>query len=98
GVQATVDGAAVTVGGPALLRELKVAEPEVLTDQVGAWKRRGATVLYVVREDKVLGALSLEDAIRPESRQAVDELHRRGRRGGMSGGVAPQGGGAGAAR
>jgi Cu2+-exporting ATPase len=80
GVQATVDGAAVAVGGPALLRELKVAEPEVLTDQVGAWKRRGATVLYVVREDKVLGALSLEDAIRPESRQAVDELHRLGKR------------------
>src|SRR5215213_8270643 len=80
GVQATVDGAAVAVGGPALLRQLKVAEPEVLTDQVGAWKRRGATVLYAVREDKVLGALSLEDAIRPESRQAVQELHRLGKR------------------
>ena len=80
GVQATVDGAAVAVGGPALLRELKVAEPEALADQVGAWKRRGATVLYVVREDKVLGALALEDAIRPESRQAVSELHRLGKR------------------
>jgi P-type Cu2+ transporter len=80
GVQATVDGAAVAVGGPALLRELAVAEPEGLADQVGAWKRRGATVLYVVREDKVLGALSLEDAVRPESRQAVQELHRLGKR------------------
>jgi Cu2+-exporting ATPase len=36
--------------------------------------------LYVVREDKVLGALALEDAIRPESRQAVSELHRLGKR------------------
>jgi len=80
GVQATVDGAAVAVGGPALLRELEVAEPEGLADQVGAWKRRGATVLYVVRDDKVLGALALEDAVRPESRQAIDELHRLGRR------------------
>jgi Cu2+-exporting ATPase len=80
GVHATVDGAAVAVGGPALLRELAVAEPEVLADQVGAWKRRGATVLYVVREDKVLGALSLEDAVRPESHQAVRELHRLGKR------------------
>ena len=80
GVQATVDGAAVAVGGPALLRELQVAEPEVLADQVDAWKRRGATVLYVVREDKVMGALSLEDAVRPESRQAVSELHRLGKR------------------
>src|SRR5512132_4164037 len=70
GVQATVDGAAVAVGGPALLRELAVAEPEGLSEYVGTWKRRGATVLYVVREDKVMGALSLEDAVRPESRRA----------------------------
>jgi P-type Cu2+ transporter len=80
GVQATVDGAAVAVAGPALLRELAVAEPEALVEQVGAWKRRGATVLYVVRVDKVMGALSLEDAVRPESRQAVSELHRLGKR------------------
>jgi Cu2+-exporting ATPase len=34
----------------------------------------------VVRDDQVLGALSLEDAVRPESRQAVAELQRLGRR------------------
>jgi P-type Cu2+ transporter len=80
GVQARVDGATVTAGGSALLRALKVTEPEVLAEQVGAWRRRGATVLYVVRDDKVLGALLLEDAVRPESHQAVEELHRLGKR------------------
>jgi Cu2+-exporting ATPase len=80
GVQARVEGATVAVGGPALLRQLELAEPEVLADQVGVWKQRGATVLYVVRDDKVVGALSLEDAVRPESRQAVEELHRLGKR------------------
>ena len=55
GVQARVEGATVAVGGPALLRQLELAEPEVLADQVGVWKQRGATVLYVVREDKVVG-------------------------------------------
>jgi Cu2+-exporting ATPase len=80
GVQATVDGAAVAVGGPALLRQLELTEPEGLAEQVGAWKRRGATVLYVVRDDKVLGALALEDTVRPESRQAVEQLHRLGKR------------------
>jgi P-type Cu2+ transporter len=80
GVQARVDGATVTVGGPALLRALKVTDPEVLAEQLGAWKRRGATVLYVVRDDKVMGALALEDAVRPESHQAVEELHRLGKR------------------
>jgi Cu2+-exporting ATPase len=80
GVQAEVEGATVAVGGPALLRELKVTEPEVLAGQVGGWRRRGASVLYVVRDDKVMGALALEDAVRPESGQAVAELHRLGRR------------------
>ena len=80
GVQAQVEGGTVAVGGPALLRDLKVAEPEVLAGQLGEWRSRGATVLFVVREDKVLGALALEDTVRPESRQAVEELHRLGRR------------------
>ena len=80
GVSARVDGAVVAVGGPALLRELDLKAPEELADQVEAWKARGAAVLYVVRDDKVLGALALEDAVRPESRQAVAGLHRLGKR------------------
>jgi Cu2+-exporting ATPase len=80
GVQATVEDATVAVGGPALLRELDVPEPEALAEQIAEWKRRGAAVLYVLAGDKVLGALALEDAIRPESRQAIAELHRLGKR------------------
>jgi Cu2+-exporting ATPase len=37
-------------------------------------------VLFVVSDGKVLGALTLEDAVRPESRQAVERLHRLGKR------------------
>jgi len=43
-----------------------------------AWRQRGATVLYVVRDGIVIGALALDDEIRPESRAAVDALHRLG--------------------
>jgi P-type Cu2+ transporter len=80
GVTARVHGATVAVGGPALLRELEVSVPDELADRVEGWKARGAAVLYVVRDDKVLGALALEDAVRPESRQAVAGLHRLGKR------------------
>jgi P-type Cu2+ transporter len=80
GVQASVDGSAVAVGGPALLGRLELAEPEALAAELDGWRARGAAVLYVVRDDKVVGALALEDAVRPESRQAVDELHRLGKR------------------
>ena len=51
GVHARVEGIPVAVGGPALLRQLELAEPEMLADRVGVWKQRGATVLYVVREE-----------------------------------------------
>jgi Cu2+-exporting ATPase len=77
-VQADVDGVAVAVGGPALLRELGLDAPPVLVERTRAWSERGASVLHVIRAGKVAGALALEDEVRPESAQAVDELHRHG--------------------
>ncbi|RKR19921.1 copper-translocating P-type ATPase [Arthrobacter oryzae] len=78
GVRATVRGRTVQVGGPALLRELGLHEPPALAAATGAWLERGAAVLHVVDNGTVLGAVSLEDAVRPESRQAVRALQARG--------------------
>jgi P-type Cu2+ transporter len=89
GVEATVAGSRAAVGGPALLRE-RGADPGLLDGQVEEWKRRGAAILYVLRDDQVLGALALEDEVRPESREAVDELHRLGVRVAMITGDARQ--------
>jgi Cu2+-exporting ATPase len=78
GVEATVDGHAVAVGGPALLRERGLDVPAALRERLELWKERGAAVLYVVRDDDVVGALALEDEIRPESLEAVRALHGLG--------------------
>ncbi|UZX04896.1 heavy metal translocating P-type ATPase [Arthrobacter sp. CDRTa11] len=78
GVRAEVDGRTVHVGGPALLRELGTAEPDELARSTDAWINRGAAVLHVIDGGRVLGAVSLEDAVRPESRQAVAALQNRG--------------------
>jgi Cu2+-exporting ATPase len=78
GVRATVGGRTVYVGGPALLRELGLQEPPALAAATGPWLERGAAVLHVVDGGTVLGAVSLEDAVRPESRQAVRALQARG--------------------
>ncbi len=90
GVEAVVEGMRVAVGGPALLRERELEIPAELTDEVEAWKGRGAAVLFVVAEDRIIGGLSLEDEIRPESRVAVDQLHRLGVKVGMITGDARQ--------
>jgi P-type Cu2+ transporter len=78
GVEAAIDGIPYAVGGPALLRERHVDVPADLKDHVFEWQSRGAAVLYLVRSDDVVGALALEDEIRPEARQAVAELQGAG--------------------
>jgi Cu2+-exporting ATPase len=78
GVRANVDGTSVAVGGPAMLAELGVTVPEDITSITRSWVARGAAVLHVVRGGRVLGAVALEDAVREESRQAIDALHTRG--------------------
>jgi Cu2+-exporting ATPase len=80
GVEATIDGLPYAVGGPALLRERQLVEPEVLRPLVEEWKARGAAVLFLVRRDEIVGALALEDQIRPEAKDAVAELRRLGKR------------------
>ncbi|HMC08337.1 MAG TPA: heavy metal translocating P-type ATPase, partial [Actinomycetota bacterium] len=78
GVEAGVGGVQVAVGGPALLRERGLDEPSELAEATNAWKQRGAAVLYVVRSGEIIGAVALEDEIRPESHPAVDALHALG--------------------
>ena len=80
GVEATVEGAAYAVGGPVLLRERQLTEPAEITEQTTEWKHRGAAVLYLVKDTEIIGALALEDEIRPEARQAVDQLRQMARR------------------
>jgi len=79
GVEATIDGQRYAVGGPALLRERHLDEPEALHAQVQEWKARGAAILYLARGDEIAGALALEDQIRPEAKEAVAELRRMGK-------------------
>jgi P-type Cu2+ transporter len=78
GVEAEVGGSTVAVGGPSLLRERELEEPADLVGAVETWKARGATVLHVIRDSRITGALALEDEIRPESREAVKALHEQG--------------------
>jgi Cu2+-exporting ATPase len=80
GVEATVDGTTYAVGGPALLRERDLIEPEQVAAVADGWRQRGAAVLYLVRSEAIMAAFALEDEIRPEARQAVAELQAMGRR------------------
>ena len=90
GVEATVEGRRVAVGGPALLAEAGLSEPAELRAGVERWRRDGGSVLWVVIDGEVSGALTLADEIRPESVAAVEALHQRGVRVAMITGDARQ--------
>ncbi len=78
GVSAVVGGARVKVGGPALLDRTGTSPRPA-----APWATSGVTILHILVEDTVVGAVGLADEVRPESRQAVDALHARGIRVGM---------------
>ena len=75
GVEAEVEEVHVAVGGPALLRDRDLDVPDDLEEATQDWRDRGAAVLYVVRDETIIGALALEDQVREASREAVAQLH-----------------------
>jgi Cu2+-exporting ATPase len=74
GARASVGGRLVAVGGPRLLADLDLA-PDPASE---GWAREGLTVLHVVADGAVAGALAVEDEIRAESAEAVRSLHAMG--------------------
>jgi P-type Cu2+ transporter len=90
GVEGSLNGTRVAVGGPSLLRERGLDVPDELQRETEPWRSRGASVLYVVRHGAVVGALALEDQVRPEAREAVERLHALGIRVAMITGDARQ--------
>ncbi len=83
GVKATLDGTEYAVGGPTLLRELDAEVPEELRRATTTWNDRGAAVLQLLRlgDDgaaRAVGAIALEDEVRPEAKQAIAQLRAAG--------------------
>jgi P-type Cu2+ transporter len=78
GAKAFVEGKSVEIGGPRLLTEAKVTAPPDIEKLTSEWAADGKTVLYAVEEGRLLGAFAVEDETRPESSEAVAELHRLG--------------------
>lgn len=89
GAEALVQGRRVVVGGPRSLTEANVMVPAELEVRTAAWASDGKTVLYAVAQGGLLGAFTVEDEIRPESAEAVTELHGLGIRVAMITGDSP---------
>jgi len=75
GAQAMVDGRMVMIVRPSYVVEHNLAGS---TTKVETLTAQAKTVVYVLSDGVVQGAIALADTIRPESRQAVVALHAMG--------------------
>ncbi|MBN1454631.1 MAG: cadmium-translocating P-type ATPase [Methanomicrobia archaeon] len=75
GAEGVVEGKRTLVVGPGYLREKHIAIDE---DKLREVSTSGNTIIYVVQEAEVLGAIALGDIIRAESREAIAGLKARG--------------------
>lgn len=69
GVEATVEGKQIKVVSPGYLEEKNISLP------VNFKQDAAATVVFILINDNLAGYISLSDAIRPESAEAIKILH-----------------------
>ena len=75
GAQAMVEQATVKVVSPGYLKESNLVADDERVRQV---TDEGKTVVYILVNDQLDGAIALADIIRPESREALDRLKQMG--------------------
>lgn len=78
GAQARVAGKTIYVGSQGLMQELKLQAPDAVASEATAAAKEGKTIVYVMDDAHVKGAIALADVIRSESKQAVSDLQRLG--------------------
>ena len=77
GIRAAVQGRAVAIG-ERLLEQERVAMLESARRRMADLEAEGNTVVPIAIDRQVAGLLVISDTVRPESRQAVDDLNRSG--------------------
>jgi Cu2+-exporting ATPase len=78
GAMGRVDGKEVRVVSPGYLREESLDTGILENDEVSRLSEEGKTVVFLVRNGEVTGAIALADIIRDESREAIRRLREMG--------------------
>lgn len=89
GVRGIVNGGEVYVGGQAMLEYASEATPKNILEEISEENKKGKTIIFVVRDKKMFGAIALADLIREESRAAIADLQKLGMKVAMITGDAP---------
>jgi Cu2+-exporting ATPase len=77
GVRAVIEGREFYMGGPAMLRRLAVTPAAEVRNAAERAASRGQAAVYLLTATKAIAAFAVADAVRPESRQAIQRLHEQ---------------------
>ncbi len=75
GAEGVINGKKVMVVSPGYLREHSI---NIVNEKIDELHKQGKTVVFLLVNDEVKGAIALADIIRKESREAVDKLKQMG--------------------
>lgn len=78
GTRGKVGGTEISVGGMAMAESLNIEMPEVFKDFIETESKNGKGIVFVIAARAIIGAISLGDIIREESREAVSALQKMG--------------------
>ncbi len=78
GVRGKVENIEIHVGGEAILEERKLNLSDELKKKLENEKQAGKTIIYVIADSELVGAITLTDIIREESREAISKLKGMG--------------------
>jgi Cu2+-exporting ATPase len=77
GVKAIVDGKEFYMGGPAMLKRLALTPPAAVREAADRAAERGQASIYLLTSKAAVSAFAIADAVRPESREAIQRLHEQ---------------------
>jgi len=76
GVQADFENQTYFIGGPRLLEMLALTPEGNITAFTEDANNKAQSVVYLTNKERIIAAISIADVIRPESKQAVEELNK----------------------
>jgi len=78
GVTATVNGKTTQVGSLSFMEKIGIPVPEKIKEEVQTAIADGYSVVMVVIEGKIVGAIEIQAQLRPEVKQVIKDLRKRG--------------------
>jgi Cu2+-exporting ATPase len=78
GVKAVVEGQEFYMGGPAMLKLLGLTPAAAVREAANRAAARGQASIYLLTSKAAVAAFTVADAVRPESREAIQRLHAQG--------------------